>query len=63
MQPTLNPGNGDGNDLVLAEKWSTKLYRYRRGDVVLLRWQFLLRSTALCGVVWACCMLTLADGT
>ncbi len=38
MQPTLNPGNGEGNDLILAEKWSTKLYRYRRGDVVLLRW-------------------------
>ncbi|CAL5222586.1 g4976 [Coccomyxa viridis] len=37
MQPTLNPGDGDSNDLVLADKWSIKLYRYRRGDVVLLR--------------------------
>ena len=38
MQPTLNPGDGDSNDLVLADKWSIKLYRYRRGDVVLLRY-------------------------
>ncbi len=38
MQPTLNPGDGDSSDLVLADKWSIKLYRYRRGDVVLLRY-------------------------
>ena len=38
MQPTLNPGDGNSNDLVLADKWSIKLYRYRRGDVVLLRY-------------------------
>ena len=37
MQPTLNPGDGNGNDLVLADKWSIRLYRFRRGDVVLLR--------------------------
>jgi hypothetical protein len=38
MQPTLNPGDSDCNDIVLADKWSIKLYRYRRGDVVLLRY-------------------------
>ena len=38
MQPTLNPGDGNSNDLVLADKWSIKLYKYRRGDVVLLRY-------------------------
>ena len=38
MQPTLNPEDGDGSDIVLADKWSIKLYRYRRGDVVLLRY-------------------------
>ncbi|KAK9908797.1 hypothetical protein WJX75_003046 [Coccomyxa subellipsoidea] len=37
MQPTFNPDSGAGNDLVLADKWSIKLYRYSRGDVVLLR--------------------------
>jgi inner membrane protease subunit 2 len=42
MQPTLNPGDGDGNDIVLADKWSIKLYRYRRGDVVLLRYSCFL---------------------
>lgn len=37
MQPTLNPGDGARHDLVIANKWSVKLYRYNRGDVVLLR--------------------------
>ncbi len=40
MQPTLNPESATGHDLVLADKWSIKLYRYNRGDVVLLRCPF-----------------------
>ena len=39
MQPTLNSGERDSNDLILADKWSIKLYRYRRGDVILLRYK------------------------
>ena len=39
MQPTLNSGEHDSNDLILADKWSIKLYRYRRGDVILLRYR------------------------
>ena len=39
MQPTLNSGDPDSNDLILADKWSIKLYRYRRGDVILLRYR------------------------
>ncbi|BDA41476.1 mitochondrial inner membrane protease subunit 2 [Coccomyxa sp. Obi] len=37
MQPTFNPEPATGHDLVLADKWSIKLYRYNRGDIVLLR--------------------------
>lgn len=44
MRPTLNPGS-DSHDLVLADKWSIKLYRYRRGEVVLLRYSH--RSLAI----------------
>ena len=40
MQPTFNPEPAPGHDLVLADKWSIKLYRYNRGDVVLLRCTF-----------------------
>ncbi len=39
MQPTLNSGEHDSSDLILADKWSIKLYRYRRGDVILLRYR------------------------
>ena len=37
MRPGLCSDDGESRDLVLAEKWSVKLYRYNRGDVVLLR--------------------------
>lgn len=40
MQPTLNPEPATGHDLVLADKWSIKLYIYNRGDIVLLRCTF-----------------------
>jgi signal peptidase I len=37
MRPPLSSEDQGARDLVLAEKWSIKLYRYHRGDVVLLR--------------------------
>ena len=37
MQPTLCPDGVLRREVVLAEKWSIKLYRFHRGDVVLLR--------------------------
>jgi signal peptidase I len=52
MQPTFNPDSGAGNDLVLADKWSIKLYRYSRGDVVLLRCPHRIPSSTLCHPVY-----------
>ena len=37
MQPTFDPHASSSTEVVLAEKWSVKLYKYRRGDVVTLR--------------------------
>ncbi|KAL3131778.1 hypothetical protein ABBQ38_007495 [Trebouxia sp. C0009 RCD-2024] len=37
MQPTLNPLGSTSIDLVLVDKLSIRLFKYSRGDVVLLR--------------------------
>ncbi|KAK9805707.1 hypothetical protein WJX73_000468 [Symbiochloris irregularis] len=40
MQPTLNPKSEDpsaSDDVVLVQKWTVRLQRYCRGDVVVLR--------------------------
>ena len=38
MQPTLNPEGANWNDRILVDKLSTRLYKYARGDVVILRY-------------------------
>ena len=49
MQPTLCPDGVLRREVVLAEKWSIKLYRFHRGDVVLLRYSTLFSpSCAQC---------------
>ena len=37
MQPTLNPQGTSTADRVLVDKLSVRLYKYNRGDVVLLK--------------------------
>lgn len=37
MQPTLNPQGTSTPDRVLVDKLSIRLYKYSRGDVVLLK--------------------------
>ena len=46
MQPTFCPDGVLRREVVLAEKWSIKLYRFHRGDVVLLRCRIILTTLA-----------------
>ena len=37
MQPSFNPEGSTSSDIVLVDKLSIRLYKYSRGDVVLVR--------------------------